>query len=246
MRSFSRDSSYERISLGEDDEEMLSSLEDIQVEGSLQPQEHTGDDPASGNGIAVFEIGTLDDEEEEAVIVNLESQQADHHSHTNGMASPKGPPSSYICPLTLHLMNDPVSDGCGHCFEREAIIEWLEYHELCPISRKPLHYQELIPHTSLNERIRQWKSNHPGHENDTFDDATSVSTNRTSHSPMELMLLPQERQVLSIIKLRARDRKTREEYTRCLWIIAGVISLFLIVATCLALKYLDIELQGPI
>jgi anti-sigma-K factor RskA len=63
---------------------------------------------------------------------------------------------------------------------------------------------------------------------------------------LELMLLPQERQVLQIIKLRAKDRRQRHEYSKCLWIIALVTATFLVVATCLALKFLELELQGPL
>jgi len=55
------------------------------------------------------------------------------------------PPQNYICPLTLQLMEFPIHDGCGHTFERRAILQWLEANSddgrnepVCPISRKPM------------------------------------------------------------------------------------------------------------
>ena len=154
------------------------------------------------------------------------------------------PPANYICPLTLQIMDEPVIDTCGHCFERTAVIEWLEYHEMCPISRKPLHLQELIPSDDLKTRIQKWRADHPGFREDT-EDMYSISDHE-SHSQFELMLLPQERDVLRIIKIRAKDRRHRQEFTKCLWIIAIVATLFLFIATCLALFLMDVRLRGPI
>jgi hypothetical protein len=31
------------------------------------------------------------------------------------------PPQALVCPITLHLMRDPVMDASGHTFERSAI-----------------------------------------------------------------------------------------------------------------------------
>ena len=91
-------------------------------------------------------------------------------------------PSTFICPLTLQIMEDPVQDNCGHTFERNAIIKLLEqsYEGVCPISQKPLvpicyrcvgndsktlpcdDYDRIFKRNeSLQKRILEWKLDHP-------------------------------------------------------------------------------------
>lgn len=40
------------------------------------------------------------------------------------------------CPITNCEILDPVSTPCGHVFEKEAIINWLTQHDICPICKK--------------------------------------------------------------------------------------------------------------
>lgn len=162
------------------------------------------------------------------------------------------PPPAYRCPLTLQLMDDPVNDGCGHCFERRAIQDWLEYSDVCPISRKPMSYNDLFGNGHLKARIQQWKEDHPLYQHvdkhyadRQVEDMLSV-TSQNSHSQFELMLLPQERQVLNIVKVRAHRRRKREDFSKCMWSIGITVTLFIVGATVLALVFLDMELRGPI
>jgi hypothetical protein len=76
------------------------------------------------------------------------------------------PPSSFVCPLSLEIMDDPVMDLCAHNFERREIEQWLtssssdnchSCHSYCPISRKPLTVQDLVRNDALAERIEKWK-----------------------------------------------------------------------------------------
>jgi len=67
-------------------------------------------------------------------------------------------PSSFICPLTCSIMQDPVFDRCAHSFERQAIEEWIERgNAYCPISRKELTVDDLSPNCALSEQIARWK-----------------------------------------------------------------------------------------
>jgi hypothetical protein len=204
-------------------------------------------------------------------------------------------PSNYICPLTLHPMREPVNDGCGHCFEREAIVEWLEYHEMCPISRKPLHRSHLHPADALRVRIRRWRESHYSYSNSNHilynhnperlivgdggdevvmmessssssgtrstsdDDDDDDDDHSTTAAPgqevvpvpaaaveMESLLLPQEHRVLQIIKVRARDRRSRRDVHNCLWALVFTAAIVLCVASILAIKFFEMELIGPI
>lgn len=75
------------------------------------------------------------------------------------MGSSNQHPPSFACPLTLEVMHDPVSDPCGHTFERTAITEWLRHDSCCPISRKPLDAAggDLVTNHALAERIEKWQ-----------------------------------------------------------------------------------------
>lgn len=68
-------------------------------------------------------------------------------------------PSSFYCPLTMEVMEDPVMDMCAHCYERNAITEWIRDNNkpYCPISHKPLHIEDLKTNHVLAERIEKWK-----------------------------------------------------------------------------------------
>jgi len=68
-------------------------------------------------------------------------------------------PQSYICPLTLEIMDDPLMDRRGMNFERKAILEWLHRgNSTCPLTREPLSYSKLIPNAQLRFQIDQWKT----------------------------------------------------------------------------------------
>ncbi|KAG7365204.1 U-box domain containing protein [Nitzschia inconspicua] len=165
------------------------------------------------------------------------------------------PPSNYRCPLTLQVMDDPVNDGCGHCFERRAILDWLEYRDVCPISRKPLQEDLLFRNGHLKSRIQQWKEDHPlyQHLDQHYADhqiqemlSSDHDDSSGRHSNFELMLLPQERQVLNIVKVRAHSRRKREEFNKCLWSLGITVAVFVVGATILSLILFRKELKGPI
>lgn len=196
----------------------------------------------------------------------------DNNIHHHCQSQSPIPPQNYICPLTLQLMEHPVRDGCGHIFERRAIVEWLETNSndkqetICPISRKPMiqlynrqfddtlengnqKYEHVLRSDSdLQRRILEWKLNYPlyqgvdadyvkhqrekilyhheypygccDRDSNNYDDDSSTRTGGTcsSHHPhlsrFELMLLPQERQVLKIVKTQARLKRERTKRSR--------------------------------
>lgn len=80
-----------------------------------------------------------------------------NRNETTMARSAASPPSSFTCPLSLSLMEDPVQDTCGHNFERSAIIAWMQPNRCCPISRKPLSTEDLRPNHALAEQMERWK-----------------------------------------------------------------------------------------
>lgn len=64
-------------------------------------------------------------------------------------------PRSFICPLTMEAMVDPVMDAEGNSFERAALLQWLSYYRVSPISRQPLNANLVVPNFSLREIIHE-------------------------------------------------------------------------------------------
>ena len=50
------------------------------------------------------------------------------------MTEHRAPPPSFICPLTLELMVDPVTAADGHSYESAAIKQWLQSSALSPLT----------------------------------------------------------------------------------------------------------------
>ena len=44
----------------------------------------------------------------------------------------------------------------GFNYEREAILEWLQKHSTCPLSRKELSITMLVSNCALREKISAW------------------------------------------------------------------------------------------
>ena len=63
-----------------------------------------------------------------------------------GQLQCKHPSPSFVCPLTLELMRDPVRASDGFCFERAAIESWFRKgNTRSPLTNEELHDTELAP-----------------------------------------------------------------------------------------------------
>ncbi|KAI3793713.1 hypothetical protein L1987_36334 [Smallanthus sonchifolius] len=71
-------------------------------------------------------------------------------------------PEDYICPLTGHIFEDPVTLETGQTYERVAIMEWFSKgNKTCPVTGKTLECHT-VPFTNsiLKRLIDNWKSKH--------------------------------------------------------------------------------------
>jgi hypothetical protein len=57
-------------------------------------------------------------------------------------------------------MENPMLSRHGHSFERSAILKWLQDHECCPMTRKPLRPSLLISNKNLAQEILAWRRLH--------------------------------------------------------------------------------------
>ena len=67
--------------------------------------------------------------------------------------------STFYCTITHQIMTDPVIDGEGNTYERDAIMQWLQTHSQSPITRNPLYATDLRPNRSLKNLIESTLAN---------------------------------------------------------------------------------------
>jgi hypothetical protein len=70
------------------------------------------------------------------------------------------PPQALLCPITLHLMRNPVMDANGHTFERSAIQRSLVNRPgICPLTneRYPNGDARLTPNRAVCSMINAFK-----------------------------------------------------------------------------------------
>ncbi|GMH32906.1 hypothetical protein BSKO_00740 [Bryopsis sp. KO-2023] len=68
------------------------------------------------------------------------------------------PPPSFICPVSLHLMSDPVLLlETQQTYDRESIEKWFRQgHCTCPVTRKRLFRTEYVSNLALRNAIEEW------------------------------------------------------------------------------------------
>lgn len=71
------------------------------------------------------------------------------------------PPSNFVCPLTLEVMTHPVMTKYGHCYEKKALLTWINRgNGTCPLTGQSLSPSDVISHRSLEQQITGWKKLH--------------------------------------------------------------------------------------
>lgn len=68
------------------------------------------------------------------------------------------PPTSFICPISLHLMSDPVLLlETQQTYDRESIETWFRQgHCTCPVTRKRLFRTQYVSNLALRNAIEDW------------------------------------------------------------------------------------------
>ncbi|KAK9813324.1 hypothetical protein WJX72_012535 [[Myrmecia] bisecta] len=71
------------------------------------------------------------------------------------------PPELFICPITQHLMKDPVVASDGYTYERAAIEHWLSTgHTFSPMTGSTFTHAGLTPNHGLQAAVQQWQGVH--------------------------------------------------------------------------------------
>ncbi|CDW79897.1 ubox domain containing protein [Stylonychia lemnae] len=64
--------------------------------------------------------------------------------------------NSFLCPITQQIMKEPVMTKYGHCFEKSAILDWIERQGKCPLTQQPLTKQDLFPNYAIKGAIEEY------------------------------------------------------------------------------------------
>lgn len=68
-------------------------------------------------------------------------------------------PQHFICPISLQIMQDPVTVASGITYDRHAIERWLSSAPFCPITKHLLSpAPALIPNHTLRRLIHSWRA----------------------------------------------------------------------------------------
>eukprot|EP00889_Picochlorum_renovo_P005446 jgi/Picre1/32476/NNA_007822.t1 len=83
------------------------------------------------------------------------------------------PPPSYVCPIGMDLMVDPVILATGHTYDRSSIERWIDQgNKTCPVTGMKLRHTEMTPNFALRSAIHEWAAEH---EDGGEDEGTVMS-----------------------------------------------------------------------
>ena len=69
------------------------------------------------------------------------------------------PPHLFLCPISMELMDDPVTVSTGVTYDRASIQRWLDSgNTTCPATMLPLPSTDLVPNLTLRRLIALWAS----------------------------------------------------------------------------------------
>ncbi|WOK98191.1 E3 ubiquitin-protein ligase [Canna indica] len=65
-------------------------------------------------------------------------------------------PPFFLCPISLQVMEDPVTISTGVSYDRRSIARWLANHPTCPVTNQRLTDLTLTPNATLLRLIQSW------------------------------------------------------------------------------------------
>jgi F-box/WD-40 domain protein 7 len=70
-------------------------------------------------------------------------------------------PPSFVCPIGMDIMVDPVILATGHTYDRQSIEYWIQQgNKTCPVTGMKLRHTEMTPNFALRSAIQEWAGEH--------------------------------------------------------------------------------------
>ncbi|XP_034889000.1 U-box domain-containing protein 28 [Populus alba] len=80
-------------------------------------------------------------------------------------------PSLFHCPISLDVMNSPVSLCTGVSYDRSSIQHWLDSgHDTCPATMQVLSSKDFVPNLTLRRLINLWTSSNSSPSTAEFEE----------------------------------------------------------------------------
>ncbi|XP_012076733.1 putative E3 ubiquitin-protein ligase LIN isoform X2 [Jatropha curcas] len=189
------------------DSEVESSLEDNMINFSSESEAELEE---SSRRLALFEHRQSKTQKHKQPIIAGSSSSPDHVMGDSGNPPGYGkhtPPKDFVCPITSHLFDDPVTLETGQTYERRAIKEWLDRgNSTCPITRQKLHSSQL-PKTNyvLKRLVASWQEQNPD-----FASNKSESPHQNTESSFKPTIMPPDSSPSTVINQASIDSSMTE------------------------------------
>ena len=121
---------------------------------------------------------------------------------------------NYICPITRQLMEDPVIDREGNSYDKKAILQWLEFHKISPVTRNPLFSEHLIVNRALKNSINAYKLKLSSVLCDNNNTCPTTNVKKIDDS-FEIKLNTSVCNGSALISYQASDSKSRQPQDIC-------------------------------
>eukprot|EP01006_Ploeotia_vitrea_P043896 TRINITY_DN66788_c2_g19_i1.p1 TRINITY_DN66788_c2_g19~~TRINITY_DN66788_c2_g19_i1.p1 ORF type:complete len:1062 (-),score=126.82 TRINITY_DN66788_c2_g19_i1:92-2908(-) len=98
-------------------------------------------------------------------------------------------PHDYLDPITMEIMEDPVTAADGHTYDRNSILRWFTKRKTSPVTNKTLTSTDLVHNTALGDKVEKWKQEQcdnlklPLPARSQRSQFTSSVVTRSTHSP---------------------------------------------------------------
>ncbi|CAL5054937.1 unnamed protein product [Urochloa decumbens] len=141
------------------------------------------------------------------------------------------PPQLFLCPISMELMEDPVTVSTGVTYDRRSIEQWVFGYgrPTCPATMQPLANLDLTPNHTLKRVIASWL------DRDSPSTSTSASSSPSTSSlpspahdgelatpPLSRMLADLEETPFKVTALRSmRARIAGDVSTQCEFVSCG-------------------------
>lgn len=86
------------------------------------------------------------------------------------------------CPITLNKIKVPLVTKCAHTFERQALLNWLQHSNNCPVCRTELNIIDYLDHSNRNTYLESSSSSSSESSTPRAQERISYSSSESSDS----------------------------------------------------------------
>lgn len=165
-----------------------------------QQQEFSEEEITTNTKLIIRLLGAIGAHADVLELKNISIPLKEHVLHTSIICDEIRRPDAdiseennpFICPITLQIMEDPVITPQGICFERQAILDWVQKKQVCPLTNNPLTANKLITCYALRNAIADYKKMVAMKQDPGFNSNSNYSginnTRRSLHQKPEIKL----------------------------------------------------------